>query len=326
LDIGGFYPKTAFIPAFVRPDNPVIAGFNTDIELGGIVYHVQTEDKGAPANMIMTLVYDKGTILASKRSKYDDLAEADRTENEISDRLSKQHKLMCAAVKAGRINELVEMTRKSSVASAQAKAEIVGVVETAAKLPTPVPVVLPVPAPPPVQPVVPEPISRIEEVATPRPPINISIVDTPAPPATQFEKVSFDDLPVLDAEIIEDIEILPAEAVEVVSELSGKERTANQKLSLELLGDSSFKGGERKTVNLMICRGTDRKVVPDAQIMVKVLGSAFRPVIFHAKTDANGLAKIHLQLPHFQAGRAALLVRAVTGGEEIELRRIVTPG
>jgi hypothetical protein len=60
--------------------------------------------------------------------------------------------------------------------------------------------------------------------------------------------------------------------------------------------------------------------------MLKVLGSSFRPVIFHAKTDANGLAKVHLQLPHFHAGRAALLVRAINGGEEIELRRIVTPG
>jgi hypothetical protein len=76
----------------------------------------------------------------------------------------------------------------------------------------------------------------------------------------------------------------------------------------------------------MICRGTDRKVVPDAQVMIKVLGSSFRPVIFHAKTDTNGLARVHLQLPHFQSGRAAVLIRAITGGEEVELRRVVTPG
>ncbi len=76
----------------------------------------------------------------------------------------------------------------------------------------------------------------------------------------------------------------------------------------------------------MLCRGTERKVVADAQIMIKVLGSSFRPVIFHAKSDANGIARVHLQLPHFQAGRAALLVRAITNGEEIELRRVVTPG
>ena len=71
---------------------------------------------------------------------------------------------------------------------------------------------------------------------------------------------------------------------------------------------------------------TDRKVVADAQIMIKVLGSSFRPVIFHANTDSNGVARVHLQLPHFTSGRAALLLRASHSGEEIELRRIVTPG
>lgn len=304
-------------PAFVRPDNPVIAGFNTDIELNGVVYHVQTEDKGAPANMIMTLVYDKGTILASKRSKYDDLAADQIDEGLLSERLSRQHKLMCAAVKGGRINELVEMTRNASAANAKAKAESVAPVETVAKLPAEVPPVLPS-APRP------EPVAEVPQAAPQRPPLNISIVDSS--PVMPLEEIFFDDFPLIDAEIIEDIEILPAEAVEVVSELSGQERPSNQKLSLELLGDSRFRGGERKTVNLMLCRGTDRKVVSEAQVMVKVLGSAFRPVIFHAKTDANGLARIHLQLPRFQAGRAALLVRAVTGGEEIELRRVVTPG
>jgi hypothetical protein len=119
---------------------------------------------------------------------------------------------------------------------------------------------------------------------------------------------------------------LPAEAVAVVSELAGTARPVNTKLSVELLGDSKFKGGDRKTVNLMICRGTERKVISDAEIMIKVLGSSFRPVIFHARSDANGLAKVHLQLPHFSTGRAALLVRVRNNGDEIELRKMVSPG
>lgn len=263
--------------------------------------------------MIMSLVYDKGTILASKRAKYDDLDLHALDEKEIAERLSRQHKLMCAAVKAGRINELVDMTRKASANAAAAKApvETVSVAEVVSTTITP---------PPPV---------NIEVPANERPPIKISFVEperVEPPPAITLDEISFDDLPVLDAEIIDDIEILPAEAVAIVSELSGQERPTNQKLSLEILGDSKFKGGERKTLNIMLTRGTDRKVVSDAQILVKVLGSAFRPVIFHAKSDQNGLARIHLQLPQFRAGRAALMVRAITGGEEIELRKIVTPG
>jgi hypothetical protein len=60
--------------------------------------------------------------------------------------------------------------------------------------------------------------------------------------------------------------------------------------------------------------------------MVKALGAAFRPVIFHAKSDANGLAKIHFQIPTFKSGRAALLIRAMSDGEEVELRRLIAPG
>lgn len=272
----------------------MIAGFNTDIDHNGTVYHVQTEDKGAPAYMIMTLVYDKGTILASKRTTYAELAAIGLGEKEIAERVSRQHKLMCAAVKAGRISELVEMTRKTARSAAPA-ATPVAVAE-----PATVSVSLPI-------------------VSQPTIPLD-------APPIRP-EADPFDDITVIDGvEIIEDIEILPDEAVLVVSELSGQERPANQKLSVELLGDAKFKGGDRRTLNLLICRGTDRKVVADAQIMVKVLGSSFRPVIFHARTDANGLAKVHMQLPSFQSGRAALLVRAMNAGEEIELRRIVTPG
>ncbi|MGE3465666.1 MAG: hypothetical protein AB7J13_01930 [Pyrinomonadaceae bacterium] len=305
-------PKRRIFPAF-DPTTQVIAGFNTDIDHDGTVYHVQTEDKGAPAHMIMTLVYDKGTILASKRSTYEDLLNGNFNEGLLAERLGRQHKLMCAAVKGGRINELVAMTRENAAVARQAKPEKVGAVETLGTF-HPISTVERLPPPP----------VRIPEPAIPAPEIELPYPDEPGP---TFEEVSYSDLPLVEAvQIIEDLEILPDEAVAVVSELSGQERTAHTKLSLELIGHSHFKGGERKMVTVMVCRGTDRKVVPEAQIMVKVLGSAFRPVIFHAKSDQNGLASVHLQIPQFHAGRAALLVRAIVDGEEIELRRLVTPG
>ena len=282
----------------------MISGFNTDIEHNGTVYHVQTEDKGAPAHVLMSLVYDKGTILASKRAGY----EGDIDEKELVERLTRQHKLICAAVNSGRINELVEMTCQSSKYAAKPQPEAAPVVETVPSIPIAAP-----------------PLARVETIVAP-PPVMPPPVDAP-PVAMPTQTISFDDLPVIDAvEIIEDLEILPAEAVVVVSEFSGQERSTNTKLSVELLGDAKFKGGDRQTVNIMVCRGTERKVVREAQIMIKVLGSSFRPVIFHARSDINGLAKVHLQLPHFEAGRAALLVRAMSDGQEIELRRIVTPG
>ncbi len=287
----------------------MISGFNTDIEFNGTVYHVQTEDKGLSKRLIMSLVYDKGTILASKRVSYEDLSTANFNEKELSKRLGHQHKLICAAVRAGRIDELKDMTAKSAAVGVKARAEpTTSIIESL----IPAPLVQLAPA------------ARVETSIS-RPPINITIVESDQ--IIQMPPEPFAHETVIEAvHVIEEEYILSAEAVEVVSELSGQERPSNSKLSLELLGDTRFRGGDRRTVNIMICRGTQRKVVADAQIMIKVLGSAFRPLIFHDKSDSNGLAKVHLQLPHFQTGRAALLVRAMTGGEEVELRRAVTPG
>jgi hypothetical protein len=284
----------------------VIAGFNTDIECAGTVYHVQTEDKGAPHRVIMSLVYNKGTILASKRESYADMAARDFNEKELKARVDRQHKLICAAVKAGRIDELKQMTAKKAAAGARAKAETVAVAEPAVAAPVAIPLS-------------PIPSARTE---TPQS-FKIPAASAPVKP----QAAPFAHEPVIEAvEIIEDYpEIMAPEAVEVVSELSGKSRTTHNKLGIELLGESKFKSGDRRTVNIMICRGTDRKVIPGAEIMIKILGSTFRPVIFHARSDQNGLAKIHLQVPQFAAGRAALLVRAIADGEEVELRRVVTP-
>ena len=148
------------------------------------------------------------------------------------------------------------------------------------------------------------------------------ILDVPVSPPSIDSPVTAPAIEVLSPDDV----LLPDEAVEIVSEMMGTERPANNKLSIELLGEAKFKGGERKNVTFMVCRGTDRKVVNTAQVMVKVLGSSFRPLIFHASTDENGLASINLQLPNFTSGRAALLARAVSNGEEVELRRAITHG
>jgi hypothetical protein len=87
----------------------VITGYNTDVEFGGIVYHVQTEDKGLDTPVILSLVYSGGAILASKRSAYDDLVARGFDESVLAARLQRQHKLICAAVHAGRIEDLKQL-------------------------------------------------------------------------------------------------------------------------------------------------------------------------------------------------------------------------
>lgn len=270
----------------------MISGFNTDIKVGETVYHVQTEDKGVKSRLLLSLVYDKGTILASKRVTYDEILKGEFDEKKLAEYLNRQHQVICAAVSAGRIEDLKKMASKARAPQT-------------VEAPAPDAVVTPASA------------AASNEAAAPPPPI-----PQPELPPSAHELTDI----IIDAvEVIEE-PLLEAEFVEVVSELSGQLRAGHNKLTVELLGETRFRGGDRKTINIMVCRGSDRKVVPSAEIMVKVLGSSFRPVIFHARSDANGLAKVHLQLPKFEAGRAALLLRVIAGGEEVELRKIVTPG
>ena len=87
----------------------MITGFNTDVEHDGVVYHVQTEDKGIETPLLLSLVYSGGAILASKRSSYHDLIAAGFDEAVLTERLQRQHRLICAAINAGRIADLKKM-------------------------------------------------------------------------------------------------------------------------------------------------------------------------------------------------------------------------
>lgn len=274
----------------------MITGFNTDVEFEGKTYHVQTEDKGLARPVIMSLIYDRGTILASKRTPYDDLIFNDTVdESVLAERLNKQHRVICAAVKAGRIGDLIKLSQNGAPAKAGAAS----------------------PASPEIA-AVGGPLSHAAEDVLPIP---VPVADGEPAAVTKPIDLDLDAYSVIEAEIL-----LPDEAVEIVSEMGGKERAAHNRLTIELLGDSRFRGGEHKSVTFMVTRGTQRKVIGDAQVMIKILGSSFRPMIFHARTDPNGIAKVNLQFPTFSEGRAALLVRATADGEEVEFRRVIAHG
>lgn len=295
---------------FRSNDQIVLAGFNTDIEFDGKTYHVQTEDKGAPANMIMSLVYEKGTILASKRTTYEDVVGLQR---EIAERVQRQHKLICAAIRAGRLEDLKRMNSKPSPVRPQ-PAETVNVGES---LPAGKPgesSVVPSQSPPGSSTLGSGPIVNVDLDAV--------------VPLIPLEFI-FDEPVIDDVRVIDDPDVITVDAADVITEAVDsieKQQPCPERLAIELLGESKFRGGERKTITILAFKAAGKKVVSDAQVMVKILGSAFRPVIFHSKTDQNGLAKVHLQLPNFNAGRAAILIRVRAEGEEVELRKLVARG
>ncbi len=297
----------------------MITGFNTDIEYEGVIYHVQTEDKGRSKPVILSLVYNGGTILASKRSPYDDLLK-NFNERILAERLSKQHRLICAAIKAGRIEDLKKMTAREAAAVKPAMA--------GTDQPQPEPVSSEPRTPvqqPPSDPELPKPVAvPLDDFRAGEKPIPKPFFDS----EEGLDEAGLIDEPIIEAVAIidEDEVVIPDEAVAIIGEPVFTERPDHNKLCVEILGEVKFKGGERNTVGFMVSRGTSRKVVSGAQIMVKILGSTFRPVIFHASTDANGVATVNMQMPSFTTGRAAFLVRAISEGEEIELRRSIAHG
>ena len=324
----------------------MITGFNTDIEHNGVTYHVQTEDKGVDTPLILSLVYDRGTILASKRSPYNDLLQSGFNEQALAERLQKQHKLICAAVSAGRIEELKQMTAReaalkreaSTNGSAAAVAVAPPVAQPAAKPPANVqkrevvnvqPVAAQNQAAPARQELKPPVQRKTEEKVPPAiPQPKESFV--PAIPQPKEELIWDLPLEIIDDDFIVDVgniieaeTILAADAVEILSETGNLAKRKKDNLEIEFTNETVFRAGERKTLNIRVFRGNSENFIREAQVVVKVLGSSFRPLIFHARTNEKGEAVVHLQLPQFRSGRGAILVRAISDGEEAELRQIV---
>jgi hypothetical protein len=80
----------------------VITGFNTDVKFRGLVYHVQTEDKGKDNPLIETLIYKGGEILASRRLPYAELVRDGEGEAAVGRLMEEQHKAMILEVKRGK--------------------------------------------------------------------------------------------------------------------------------------------------------------------------------------------------------------------------------
>lgn len=79
----------------------MVPGFNTDFKYRGETYHVQTEDNGIANPVVVTLLYHKGAILASRRTSYRELVEKPGFEQELMVLMKAQHKDLMRALLAG---------------------------------------------------------------------------------------------------------------------------------------------------------------------------------------------------------------------------------
>lgn len=81
----------------------MLVGYNNNVTYKGKVYHVQTEDSGLKNPIIVTLLYYKGTILASKKTDYSRLlAPGKDLRNDVRELMKEQHKTMLKELIAGK--------------------------------------------------------------------------------------------------------------------------------------------------------------------------------------------------------------------------------
>lgn len=257
----------------------MITGYNTDVEHDGVVYHVQTEDKGLETPFILSLVYSGGAILASKRSRYEDLIASGFSDEALSERLKRQHLLICAAIHAGRVLDLKRM--------AGAEPELTPVETPADKAP---------------------PGQAQGEVKAEA---EAAAQQSPPPPTSPEDAVSQPD-------------VYTIHDPRRQSPL-GEQAQEEEGLKISLLDEQEFRSGDSLTLRIMVSQlsGKSEKPMNGAVVSVKVLGTSFRPMIYSMKTERDGMATVSAKIPKFTSGRAAILIRALAGGSETELRRVI---
>lgn len=272
----------------------VITGFNTDVQHEGVTYHVQTEDKGLDTPLILSLVYVGGAILASKRTPYEDLIKSGFDEKVLTERLQRQHKLICAAIKSGRVEDLKRMGDRDAQPAAVRSEEPSSTEVNGSK-------------------------GRAEKVA-PRPRALRSVREEVVSVASHVPPVG--PVPPVNPPVatpLEEVAVAPEDALP-----TGAEGTRREELCLSLFEESELRAGQLAVLKIRAARVcNDGEPVSNAQLTIKVLGTSFRPLILSTKTDSDGVAIVRALLPRFTSGRAAVIIRASADGEDVELRRII---
>lgn len=278
----------------------MLTGYNTDVSYGGVLFHVQTEDKGINSPIILSLVYRAGTILAAKRTPYSNLIQNGVVDEEaVSQILTRQHQILVAAIQAGKSDKLVELSRHYG----EQKSKETNGIKAAVAAPGTV-----------VNKRSPESVGADDSPRVVRrgdakttlvgttkgAPSSISV---PArSEQRKFEAVSFDQI------------------------ITGYLENANyaEQPRLELLYPSKFRAGDEVTVRAALFIG-GHKPAPAATIQLQVLGTKIKPQSWQSCTDEQGLVSFNIKIPPFTAGAAALILKATTqNGQDAELKFMIS--
>ena len=76
-------------------------GLNQNISHNGEVYHIQTEDGGRMNPVVTTVLFKGGSIVASKKTAYEDILKSEKLDVVINEIIREQHTLVLKQLKSG---------------------------------------------------------------------------------------------------------------------------------------------------------------------------------------------------------------------------------
>jgi hypothetical protein len=80
----------------------MVFGHNTNLKLGSVTLHIQTEDRGEPHRLIDTMVYFHGRVLHRRTTPYADLLPLnEEREQALGVRVDEQHRTIIEEIRSG---------------------------------------------------------------------------------------------------------------------------------------------------------------------------------------------------------------------------------
>jgi hypothetical protein len=98
--------------------DPMLFGHNTNVKVGEITYHVQTEDRGVSNALIDSTVYFHGRVLHRRTNNYFDLLPLNaKSEQSLKQRLDDQHASVVDELRTGALHLPLPQETKSPTAA-----------------------------------------------------------------------------------------------------------------------------------------------------------------------------------------------------------------
>ncbi len=95
-----------------------------------------------------------------------------------------------------------------------------------------------------------------------------------------------------------------------------------EKVEIRLHGNTDFYAGDVVILQIEVVRGKTQPLA-GIPIIVKIIGTSFKPQIYSGRTGPDGIAVMPVVLPNFTAGSAAVVVQSSSEVGDAEVKHLI---